>query len=95
MKKLLLLAGLTLSCAVFAQDQTSTQDATTATQQAQPAPQNQTKYHVVMPKMPVCLYADLAYSEGAVLYAESGTSYKCTSAQDSMRWQKVEKTEKK
>ncbi len=44
------------------------------------------------PKLHVCLYADLAYSEGAVLYTENGgTSYKCMANQDLMSWQEIKK----
>jgi hypothetical protein len=97
MKKFVLLAGLVCSLTALADNSVPTTSNPTlagsvTSQPAQDSSQNISKFHINMPKLNVCLYADLAYSEGAVLYAEhGGVSYKCISSQDSMSWQEIKK----
>jgi len=55
-------------------------------------PQQGVKHSLEKPKLNVYLYADLAYSEGAVLYTENGgISYKCVANQNIMSWQAIKK----
>jgi hypothetical protein len=98
MKKLLIAAGLIVSLNAFADNAAlAPQTPVSAVATTTPVTSTQNlsasaKYHVAAPRMAVCLYADLAYSEGAVLYAENGTNYKCVAVQDAMTWQEMSKT---